>query len=220
MNIASLHNHDNNNGEMGIDNLNRAFLNILQEKGITSPKTLSEMTGIDKATISRQMSNKQALSLNNIARYAEVLKVPKGKFIEEYVPSYWIVGYVDRSDGKVTGRHEEDPQKVIFPNEWTKKENEKILYDKQTKHLLRYNLELNQDTVDHKKLYNTYCFVRTKEQYMAGSIGFVTNIKKNNCQIIYLDGKTGDMKEFYMIYVITSTHNMKFQPNDIAVVDG
>ena len=210
----------NKEDDREILNLNRAFLNILNEKGITSPKTLSEMTGIDKATISRQMSNKQALSLNNIARYAEVLNVPKGKFIEEYIPSYWIVGYVDRSDGKVTGRHEEDPQKVIFTNEWTKKDNEKILYDKGTKHLLRYNLELNQNTVDHKKLYNTYCFVRTKETYMAGSIGFITEIKKNKCAIIYLDGTSCNMKEFYMIYVITSTHNMKFQPNDIAIVDG
>ena len=210
----------NKEDDREILNLNRAFLNILNEKGITSPKTLSEMTGIDKATISRQMSNKQALSLNNIARYSEVLNVPKGKFIEEYVPSYWIVGYVDRSDGKVTGRHEEDPQKVIFPNEWTKKDNEKILYDKQTEHLLRYNLELNQNTVDHKKLIDTYCFIRTKETYMAGSIGFVTEIKKNKVSCMYLDGKQCDLKEFYMIYVITSTHNMKFQPNDIAIVDG
>ena len=203
-----------------IFNLNRAFLNILNEKGITSPKTLSEMTGIDKATISRQMSNKQALSLNNIARYSDVLNVPKGKFIEEYTPSYWIVGYVSRADGKVIGRHEEDPQKAIFPNEWEKKDNEKILYDKQTEHLLRYNLELNQNTVDHKKLYNTYCFIRTKETYMAGSIGFVTEIKKNKVSCVYLDGKVSELKDFYMIYVITSTHNMKFQPNDIAIVDG
>ena len=210
----------NKDEDREILNLNRAFLNILNEKGIASPKTLSEMTGIDKATISRQMSNKQALSLNNIARYSEVLNVPKGKFIEEYVPSYWIVGYVDRTDGKVTGRHEEDPQKAIFPNEWTKKDNEKVLYDKGTEHLLRYNLDLNQNTVDHKKLMNTYCFVRTKETYMAGSIGFVTDVKKNNCSIIYLDGSICKMKEFFMIYVITSTHNMKFQPNDIDIVDG
>lgn len=210
---------DDNDRE--ILNLNKAFLNILQDKGITSPKTLSEMTGIDKATISRQMSNKQALSLNNIARYSEVLNVPKGKFIEDYVPSYWIVGYVDRSDGKVTGRHEEDPQKAIFPNEWTKKDNEKVLYDKGTQHLLRYNLDLNQDTVD-QKLINSYCFVRTKETYMAGYIGFVTEIKKekNKCSTIYLDGTSCHMNEFYMIYAITSTHNMKFQPNDIAIVDG
>ena len=210
----------NKDEDREILNLNRAFLNILNEKGIASPKTLSEMTGIDKATISRQMSNKQALSLNNISRYSEVLNVPKGKFIEEYVPSYWIVGYVDRTDGKVTGRHEEDPQKAIFTNEWVKKDNEKVLYDKGTRHLLRYNLDLNQNTVDHKKLTNTYCFVRTKETYMAGSIGFVTNIKKNNCSIIYLDGTICKMKEFFMIYAITSTHNMKFQPNDIDIVDG
>jgi transcriptional regulator with XRE-family HTH domain len=210
----------NKDEDREIHNLNRAFLNILNEKGITSPKTLSEMTGIDKATISRQMSNKQALSLNNIAKYSEVLKVPKGKFIEEYIPSYWIVGYVDRSDGKVTGRHEEDPQKAIFPNEWTKKDNEKVLYDKGTQHLLRYNLDLNQNTVDHQGLINAYCFVRTKETYMAGSIGFVTEIKKNRCSTIYLDGTSSNMKEFYMIYAITSTHNMKFQPNDIAIVDG
>ena len=63
--------------ERKIKNLNKAFLNILQDKGITSPKTLSEMTGIDKATISRQMSNKQSLSLTNIARYSEVLKYLK-----------------------------------------------------------------------------------------------------------------------------------------------
>lgn len=210
----------NKDDDREILNLNRAFLNILNEKGITSPKTLSEMTGIDKATISRQMSNKQALSLNNIAKYSEVLNVPKGKFIEEYIPSYWIVGYVDRSDGKVTGRHEEDPQKAIFPNEWVKKDNEKVLFDKGTEHLLRYNLDLNQNTVDHQKLINTYCFVRTKETYMAGSIGFVTEIKKNKCTIIYLNGETCNMKEFFMIYVITSTHNMKFQLNDIAIVDG
>ena len=74
--------------ERKIKNLNKAFLNILQDKGI-SPKTLSEIT------ISRQMSNKQSLSLTNIARYSEVLKVPKGKFIEEYTPFYWIVGHVN-----------------------------------------------------------------------------------------------------------------------------
>ncbi len=197
----------NKEDDREILNLNRAFLNILNEKGINSPKTLSEMTGIDKATISRQMSNKQALSLNNIARYSEVLNVPKGKFIEEYTPSYWIVGYVDRSDGKVTGRHEEDPQKVIFPNEWVKKDNEKILYDKQTEHLLRYNLDLNQNTVDHSKLINTYCFIRTKETYMAGTIGFVTEIKKIRLVVCILMEKNVILKNF-ICFMLLQAHTI------------
>ena len=114
---------NDNCNERKIIDLNKAFLNILEDKGITSPKTLSEMTGIDKATISRQMSNKQSLSLTNIARYSEVLKVPKGKFIEEYTPFYWIVGHVNYLEGEkavVSGRQEEDPQKVIFPNHYEK----------------------------------------------------------------------------------------------------
>lgn len=226
MNIANLQNYNKNHGDMGIDNLNKAFLNILQEKGITSPKTLSEMTGIDKATISRQMSNKQALSLNNIAIYSDVLNVKKGRFIEEYTPSYWIVGYVDRETGNVSGRHEEDPQKVIFTNEWDKIENEKILFDKGTNHLLRYNLDLNQNTIKPEKLINTYVFVRTKENYMAGAIGFVTEIskvnvkQKNTIKIIYLDGRKFEIKDYFMIYVITNTYNMKFQHDHIAIVDG
>ena len=57
----------------------------------------------------------------------ELLKIELLKFIEEHTPFYWIVGYVEREDGKVSGRHEEDPQKVIFTNEWEKSESEKLL---------------------------------------------------------------------------------------------
>jgi hypothetical protein len=196
--------------------LNKAFLNILQEKGITSPKTLSEMTGIDKATISRQMSNKQPLSLNNIARYSEVLKVQKGKFIEEHVPYYWIVGYMN-NDGKVLGRHEEDPQKVIFTNEWERTESEKILYDQHTNHLLRYNLEVNQETTPYKKLINTYCFVRTKKEYMAGYVGKITNLNKSNV-IVHSSSGLNEINNYYMVYAITHTHNMQFTQDKIDIV--
>ena len=201
-----------------IFNLNRAFLNILHEKGITSPKTLSEMTGIDKATISRQMSNKQALSLSNISKYSDVLKVHKGKFIEEYVPSFWIIGYVDMFMGRVTGRQEEDPQKVVFSNEFEKIDNEKILYDKRIEFLLRYNTSLNQKTVPHEKLYNSECFIRTKGSYMTGFVGTITEINKDKVTFNHLGNII--TSEFYMIYVITSTHNMKFKPDHIAIIDG
>tara|TARA_S200002703_G_scaffold155770_1_gene160296 strand:- start:219 stop:866 length:648 start_codon:yes stop_codon:yes gene_type:complete len=214
LNIVKKQNEDE------IFNLNKAFLNILQDKGIASPKTLSEMTGIDKATISRQMSNKQALSLNHIARYSEVFKVPKGKFIEEHTPFYWIVGYVEREDGKVSGRHEEDPQKVIFTNEWEKSESEKILFDKQTNHLLRYDLELNQQTIPYKDLEGSYCFVRTKKDYMSGYIGFVTNLNRKEVSFIYLNGKNVKVNDFFMVYSVTATHNMKFSTDKIAIVDG
>jgi len=223
MNIASLQNHDNNNREMGIDNLNRAFLNILQEKGITSPKTLSEMTGIDKATISRQMTNKQALSLNNIAKYSEVLNVPKGKFIEEYVPYYWIVGYINNSiagTAQVTGRREEDPQKVIFPNHYRKKEFRKILYDTTTDHLVVYDVDINQKTRSVDSFLNAFCFVRTKKDYMTGFMGFVTKLTNKKIEITFLSGQKSGLIDYHMVYAVMVTYNMRNSGDDIAIIDG
>ncbi len=169
--------------------LNKAFLNILQDKGITSPKTLSEMTGIDKATISRQMSNKQSLSLTNIARYSEVLKVPKGKFIEEYTPFYWIVGHVNYPEGEkavVSGRQEEDPQKVIFPNHYEKLEDRKILLDKGTNYLLVYDIDINQKSKGLNSFINAYSFVRTSKEHMTGYIGYVTKLTPKKVELNFL----------------------------------
>jgi len=202
--------------------LNRAFLNILNEKGITSPKTLSEMTGIDKATISRQMSNKQALSLNNISKYSEVLKVPKGKFIEEYVPFYWIVGYINNSIaglGEVTGRREEDPQKVIFPNHYRKKDFRKILYDNITDHLIVYDVDVNQKTRPASSFLNTICFIRTKKDYMSGFVGLVTKLTNKKVEITHSGQKSGPI-DYYMIYAVMVTYNMRDSGDDIAIVDG
>jgi len=201
--------------------MNKAFLNILEEKGIQSPKTLSEMTGIDKATISRQMSNKQSLSLSNIATYSKILKVPKGKFIEEYIPFYWVVGYVDRKTSLVSGRIEEDPKKVIFTNEYEKFDNEKILYDDKTQHLLRYNSDLSEKNIKNKqKLINTYVYVKTHKDYMIGNIGFLEEYTKTLAKIKNLSGEILSIKNYDAIYVITNTYNMKFGQNHIDIVDG
>ena len=213
----------NKENDTEFHNLNKAFLNILEDKGITSPKTLSEMTGIDKATISRQMSNKQSLSLNNIAIYSEVLNVPKGKFIEEYTPFYWIVGYVNHTIGGkaiVSGRVEEDPQKVIFPNHYRKLEDRKILYDLSTQHLLIYDVDISQKTKGYEPFLNTYSFVRTNEVHMTGYIGFVTKLTDKKVELTYLNGEKSGPLDYYRVYAIMITYNMKYSENDIAIVDG
>lgn len=205
-----------------IQNMNKAFINILNEKGISSPKTLSEMTGIDKATISRQMSNKQALSLNNIAKYSEVLKVPKGKFIEEYVPFYWIVGYINNSIAglaEVTGRREEDPQKVIFPNHYKKKNFRKILYDTTTDHLIVYDVDVNQKTRSTNSFLNALCFIRTKKDYMSGFMGYVTKLTNKKVEITHSGQKSG-LIDYHMVYAVMVTYNMRNSEDDIAIIDG
>jgi transcriptional regulator with XRE-family HTH domain len=206
-----------------IHNMNKAFINILNDKGISSPKTLSEMTGIDKATISRQMSNKQALSLNNIAKYSEVLNVPKGKFIEEYVPFYWIVGYINNSIAglaEVTGRREEDPQKVIFPNHYKKKEFRKVLYDIVTNHLIIYDVDINQKTRSSNSFLNTFCFIRTKKDYMSGFMGFVTKLTSKKVEITHLSGQKSGPMDYHMVYAVMVTYNMRNSSDDIAIIDG
>ena len=100
--------------------INQAFLNILDKLDISSIKELSELTGLDQATVSRQYHRKQPLSHEHMEIYSKVLNVPVGKFADDEIPTYIVVGYLDQTTGKVTARGEEEAQKVIFHNEYAK----------------------------------------------------------------------------------------------------
>ena len=54
----------------------------------------------------------------------------------------------------------------------------------------------------------------------VGYIGFVTDLDRLDVSIIYLNGKSVKINNFFMVYSITATHNMKFSSDKIAIVDG
>ena len=58
--------------------INQAFLNILDKLDISSIKELSELSGLDQATVSRQFHRKQPLSHEHMEIYSKVLNVPVG----------------------------------------------------------------------------------------------------------------------------------------------
>lgn len=196
--------------------MNKAFLNVLRDKQISSPSTLSEITGIDKATISRQINNKQALSLEHINIYSEKLNVPKIRLIDEYVPTYWIVGYYDQL-GIVTARHEEDGRKAVFKNSIQKIEGEKVLYNETTNHLLRYNVNFSNCSHDLDLFLDKFCFIRETDKYLSGYIAFVTKISKTSITLRLLNGEVFS-KSYYKVYGITETTNLNFSI-DTTIVD-
>ena len=56
-------------------NINSAFLNVLHNKGLKSITEISEITGLDQATVSRHVHRKQPLNQNHIEVYSKKLKV-------------------------------------------------------------------------------------------------------------------------------------------------
>ena len=204
-------------------NMNQAFLNVLQKLGLDSIKEISELTGLDQATVSRHYHKKQPLNFNHIEIYAEKLKVPKGKLVDDEIPAYVVVGYVNRFDGHVESRGDEDAQKVVFHNEYTKEKGTKILFDKVTKHALRYCVNCKPKKVN--ELVGSYSFVRYDKPYLEGLIGFVTSIEESDpensyCDLIMLNGKKRKVKGYMGIYPIISSHNLIHNPNhSVQLID-
>lgn len=204
-------------------NMNQAFLNVLHKLGLDSIKEISELTGLDQATVSRHYHKKQPLNFNHIEVYAEKLKVPKGKLVDDEIPAYVVVGYVNRFDGHVESRGDEDAQKVVFHNEYTKEKGTKILFDKITKHALRYCVSSKPKKVN--DLVGSYSFVRYDKPYLEGLIGFVTSIEEsdpenNYCEVVMLNGKKRKIKEYMGIYPIVSSHNLVHNPNQsVQLID-
>jgi hypothetical protein len=198
------------------DDVNQAFLNVLRKLGLESIKEISDITGLDQATVSRHFHKKQPLNFNHIEIYSEKLKVPKGKLVDDEIPAYVVVGYVNTFDGHVESRGDEDAQKVVFHNEYIKEKGTKILYNNVTKHALRYSTNCNPQKFN--EFVGSYSFVRYNKPYLEGLIGFVTTIEENDseniyCELIMLDGKRRKVKNYLGIYPIISSHNLIFNPN-------
>ncbi len=194
--------------------INQAFLNILNKLDISSIKELSELTGLDQATVSRQYHRKQPLSHEHMEIYSKVLNVPVGKFADDEVPTYIVVGYLDQPSGKVTARGEEEAQKVIFHNEYAKIKGAKIIYDPVGNHVLRYNTSKNSPL-------NTYCFVKSDKPYLQGVVGFIKNFHKEQktCEVVTLNGENIKIKDYHNIYPITSTHNITHNSGTVILTE-
>lgn len=205
------------------ENMNQAFLNVLRKLELDSIKEISDITGLDQATVSRHYHRKQPLNFSHIEIYSEKLKVPKGKLVDDEVPAYVVVGYVNRFDGHVESRGDEDAQKVVFHNEYTKEKGTKILFDKITKHALRYCVSSKPKKVN--DLVGSYSFVRYDKPYLEGLIGFVTSIEESDpenshCDLIMLNGKRRKVKDYMGIYPIISSHNLCHNPNhSVQLID-
>ena len=198
------------------ENMNQAFLNVLQKLGLDSIKEISDLTGLDQATVSRHYHKKQPLNFNHIEIYSEKLKVPKGKLVDDEIPAYVVVGYINTFDGHVESRGDEDAQKVIFHNEYTKEKGTKILYNNVTKHALRYSTDCKSQK--YNEFVGSYSFVRYAKPYLEGLVGFVTTIDENDsentyCELVMLNGKRRKVKNYLGIYPIVSSHNLIFNPN-------
>jgi transcriptional regulator with XRE-family HTH domain len=194
--------------------INQAFLNVLYKLDITSIKELAELSGLDQATVSRQFHRKQPLSDEHMELYSKVLNVPKGKFADDHIPTYIVVGYLDQPSGKVTARGEEEAQKVIFHNEYAKIKGAKIIYDPVGNHVLRYNGST-------KSPVNCYCFIKKNKPYLQGIVGFVKvfNEEKKTCKVLTLNGETIKVEDYQNIYPITSTHNITHNTGTVVITE-
>ena len=214
-----------NNGQVWFNNpvfeymksgkkINQAFLNILHKLDITSIKELSELTGLDQATVSRQYHRKQPLSHEHMEIYSKVLNVPVGKFADDEIPTYIVVGYVDQISGKVTARGEEEAQKVIFHNEYAKIKGAKIIYDPIGEHVLRYNSS-------EKSPLNNYCFVKFNKPYLEGIVGLIKNFEneKKTCEVTTSNGQNITIKDYHNIYPITSSHNITHNSGTVVIAE-
>tara|TARA_R110000851_G_scaffold238681_6_gene391464 strand:- start:2095 stop:2748 length:654 start_codon:yes stop_codon:yes gene_type:complete len=194
--------------------INQAFLNVLGKLDITSIKELADLTGLDQATVSRHFHRKQPLSHEHMEVYSKVLKTPLGKFADDEIPTYIVVGYLDQPSGKVTARGEEEAQKIIFHNEYTKIKGAKIIYDPVGNHVLRYNLST-------KSPVNCYCFVKKNKPYLQGVVGFVKEIneEKKTCKVLTLNGENIKIDDYHNIYPITSTHNITHNTGTVVITE-
>lgn len=201
-------------GSMKDNKLNQAFINIINKLEITSIKDLSKSSGLDQATISRHIHRKQPLSHEHMVAYAKALDLSVGKFADDETPTYIVVGYLDQTTGKVTARGEEEAQKVIFHNEYSKIKGAKIIYDPVGNHVLRYNTSKNSPL-------NTYCFVKSDKPYLQGIVGFIKDFhnEAKTCEVMTLYGELIKVNNYHDIYPITSTHNITHNSGTVILTE-
>ena len=199
-------------GSMKDNKLNQAFINILNKLEITSIKDLSESSGLDQATISRHIHRKQPLSHEHMVAYSKALDLNVGKFADDEIPTYIIVGSVNHQDGIVTARGEEEAQKIMFHNEYGKIKGAKILLDYETSEALRYN-------TSNKSKIGNYCFVKYNKPYLHGVVGIVKKITPNLCEVLIFNGKKVTVKDYVEIYPISSKHSIKHNSGTVVKVE-
>ena len=201
-------------GSMKDNKLNQAFINIINKLEITSIKDLSKSSGLDQATISRHIHRKQPLSHEHMVAYAKALDLSVGKFADDETPTYIVVGYLDQTTGKVTARGEEEAQKVIFHNEYSKIKGAKIIYDPVGNHVLRYNTSKNSPL-------HTYCFVKSDKPYLQGIVGFIKDFhnEAKTCEVMTLYGELIKVNNYHDIYPITSTHNISHNSGTVILTE-
>ena len=201
-------------GSMKDNKLNQAFINIINKLEITSIKDLSKSSGLDQATISRHMHRTQPLSHEHMVAYAKALDLSVGKFADDETPTYIVVGYLDQTTGKVTARGEEEAQKVIFHNEYSKIKGAKIIYDPVGNHVLRYNTSKNSPL-------HTYCFVKSDKPYLQGIVGFIKDFhnEAKTCEVMTLYGELIKVNNYHDIYPITSTHNITHNSGTVILTE-
>ena len=145
--------------------MNEALIRQIDIAKIKNHDLISKGTGIDKSTVSLHLSSKRRINIEQAYKYAEFLKVPVIKVIDENVVKYRVVRYVSIS-GEVNPPTEDDFEIIVCPNQIEKKE-EKIIYDKKKNTAYWYspNFDYNNSNIE-----NEYCYIKNKFKSYLGTI--------------------------------------------------
>ena len=96
--------------------MNEALIRQIDIAKIKNHDLISKGTGIDKSTVSLHLSSKRRINIEQAYKYADFLKVPVIKVIDENVVKYRVVRYVN-DFGEVNPPTEDDFEMDAYDEE-------------------------------------------------------------------------------------------------------
>lgn len=158
--------------------------------------SISQATGIHKSTVSNHLNSEKRLSIEHARSYAEYLKVPLIKVIDDTVVKYRVVKYANDL-GEITDPTEEDFDVIITPNE-IESSNQYCIYDKKRNNIYWYDPKtscINVNTID------KYCYIKTPKGDYLGNV-----VTHNTSTIEFFNVHTSKIikMKFHKCYPLTA----------------
>ena len=145
--------------------MNEALIKQVILARVKNHDLISKGTGIDKSTVSLHLSSKRQISVDHAKLYAQFLKLPLIKVLDDSIIKYRIVRYVNDS-GIVIPPSEDDDHLVIVPNQ-IQKTNARVIYHLERDLVYWYDPETS---CNNSEFINHPCYIKTKDKAYLGIV--------------------------------------------------
>ena len=194
---------------------NPELITIKEKSEINNNDIISKGTGIDKSTVSLHFAGKRPINVEQAYRYSHFFEVPIQRILDDNIPKYRIVGYLDQATGRVKEADKFQNIEIVIC------ENNLIQYDdlailsKEADMLFWFKPSINSDNVavtpEEKYPLGRYCYVEVEQKHeKLALIGDIRKLEKNQVTVFNRHSLKEEKYKLIKAYPINTIDFMEF----------